>query len=263
MPMTKKPPSQINAKPSEDRRPTVFISYCREDKEHVDRLIAELNAAGYDCWIDRSSIKGGEEWAMAIADGIIKSDALIPVVTAQSLCHRWVKLEILFARKFQKPIIPWVLEDVNQQKESFLLTDCQWITLFDNDPSVAFSRLLEALPSPSLQEVKDANPRDARRRLEKVYLERLGLEELVATEKYTPMSGASERKIQPAEMRAVFELLPMSSKARQAEQERRRFENAVEEILKLRRTVLLGEPGGGKTTTIWKLAAELVAEALK
>lgn len=261
MPMTEKPPSQINTKPGEDRRPTVFIRYCREDKEHVDRLIAELNAADYDCWIDTSSIKGGEEWAMAIADGIIKSDALVPVVTAKSLCHKWVKREILFAQKIQKPIIPWVLEDVNQQKESFLLTDCQWVTLFDRDYAVAVSRLLEALPSPTV-EVKDTDPRQTQRRLELNYLERLGLEELVATEKYTPMSGASERKVQIAEMRAVFELLPMS-KARQEQQERRRFENAVEGILKLRRAVLLGEPGGGKTTTIWKLAAELVAEALQ
>ena len=247
--------------PREERRPTVFISYCREDKEHVDRLIADLKAAGYDCWIDTSSIKGGEEWAMAIADGIIKSDALVPVVTAKSLCHKWVKREILFAQKIQKPIIPWVLEDVHQQKESFLLTDYQWIMLFDCHPAVAFSRLLEALPSPDLQ-MNDSNPRDSQRRVEMVYLERLGLEELVATERYTPMSGASERKVQPAEMRSIFELLPMS-KERQAQQERRRFENAVEEILKIRRAVLLGEAGGGKTTTIWKLAADLVHTALQ
>jgi formylglycine-generating enzyme required for sulfatase activity len=36
----------------------------------------------------------------------------------------------------------------------------------------------------------------------------------------------------------------------------------VAEIRDIRRAVLLGEPGGGKTTTLWKLAAELVAEAL-
>ena len=256
--MNRNPLLQTSA---DSRRPTAFISYCRDDKEHVDQLIADLNAAGYDCWIDRSSIKGGEEWAMAIADGIIKADALVPVVTEQSLRHKWVKREILFAQKIQKPIIPWVLEDVNQQKESFLLTDCQWVTVFDRDYSIAFSRLLEALPSPSQQPENDADPRQIQRRLEMFYLERLGLEELVATERYTPMSGASERKVQPAEMRAVFELLPM--KARQVEQERRRFENAVEEILKLRRAVLLGEPGGGKTTTIWKLAAELVQTALQ
>lgn len=256
--MTRTAQQSHSATRPEDR-PSVFISYCREDKEHVDRLIADLTAAGFDCWIDTSSIKGGEEWVMAIADGIIKSDALVPVITAQSLCHKWVKREIVFAEKFQKPIIPWVLEDVARQKESFLVTDYQWVTLFDRDYPLALSRLLDALPSKKQAPAKDG---DTRRRRELVYLERLGLEELIATERYTPMAGASERKVQPVEMRAVFELLPMS-KARQVEQERRRFENAVEEILKLRRAVLLGEPGGGKTTTIWKLAAELADAALK
>ena len=256
--MTRTAQQSHSATRPEDR-PSVFISYCRDDKKHVDQLIADLTAAGFDCWIDTSSIKGGEEWVMAIADGIIKSDALVPVITAQSLGHKWVKREIVFAEKFQKPIIPWVLEDVAKQKESLLVTDYQWVTLFDRDYPLALSRLLDALPSKKQPPAKDG---DTRRRLELIYLERLGLEELIATERYTPMAGASERKVQPVEMRAVFELMTFG-KNREAQPERRRFENAVEEILKLRRAVLLGEPGGGKTTTIWKLAAELADAALK
>ena len=106
------------------------------------------------------------------------------------------------------------------------------------------------------------SPRTVPRTLELGYLERLKLEELLNTEKYTPLGGSSQQQVRRAEMRAVFELLPMRGREHQALHERRRFENAVEEIRRMRRAVLLGEPGGGKTTTIWKLAAELVADAV-
>ena len=42
----------------------------------------------------------------------------------------------------------------------------------------------------------------------------------------------------------------------------RRFEDAVPELKQIRRAVLLGEPGAGKTTTLYKLAADLIDSAL-
>jgi formylglycine-generating enzyme required for sulfatase activity len=119
----------------------------------------------------------------------------------------------------------------------------------------------EAAPEIPGQLISFNRPHASARKLELAYLERLRLEELLNTEKYTPMAGRSEQKPSRAEMRAVFELLPMG-RERELRHEPRRFENAVEEIRRLRRAVLLGEPGGGKTTTLWKLAAELAAGAL-
>src|SRR5262249_1558236 len=65
-----------------------------------------------------------------------------------------------------------------------------------------------------------------------------------------------------AEMKTVFELLPIG-KDPHAQREPKKFEDAVAEIHRIRRAVLLGEPGGGKTTTIWKLAAGLVVDAIQ
>lgn len=45
--------------------------------------------------------------------------------------------------------------------------------------------------------------------MELAYLNRLRLEDLLNTEKYTPMGGSSEQRPQHVEMRAVFELLPI------------------------------------------------------
>lgn len=238
-------PTQTNSKP------TLFISYCRGDKEHARKLMADLDAAGHSCWIDTASIPTGEEWARSIAEGISASYALIPVITSDSLESRWVHREILWAQQQGKPIFPWVLQNVLQHAGFFPLVDCQGVKLFELGYDAALRKLLASLPAPSLRVTLDA---------EQAYLERLQWEELVNTDKYTPMGGASQQQRSRAEMRAVFELLPMGRGGLRGEP--RRFENAVAEIRELRRAVLLGEPGGGKTTTIWKLAADLVAGAL-
>lgn len=272
-------PLQTIATPRDERRPTVFISYFHGDTNFANRFIEDLRAAGHACWIDTSAIKGGDEWIMTIAEGIINSYAFVVIVTREALQSRWVQDEILWARKKNKRIVPLILEDVLNETRYFPLASYQGVTLFDSDYDTGLPKLLGSLPSPGWPilpefEAQDTvpeipvtsvslnRPRNAPRKRELSYLERLRLEELLNTEKYTPMAGTSQQKIHRAEMRTVFELLPMS-KERQESRERRRFENAVEEILRIRHAVLLGEPGGGKTTTIWKLAADLADAALQ
>ncbi|MGH6629542.1 MAG: TIR domain-containing protein, partial [Burkholderiales bacterium] len=151
-------PLQTLATPREDRQPTVFISYARADQELADRLIAGLSAAGHACWVDTSAIKGGDEWAMTIADGILNSYALVPIVTSGSLRSKWVWKEILWAEQRKKRIVPWIPEDVLNQKEFFPLVDCQGVTLFDCDYAAAFHKLLRSLPNPALSHSEDAEP---------------------------------------------------------------------------------------------------------
>jgi formylglycine-generating enzyme required for sulfatase activity len=250
--MASNPPAQDSATP----RPTVFVSYAHQDADFANRLIANLDTAGRACWIDTSSIKGGDEWMITIAEGISDSYAFIVIVTRSALESRWVRDEILWARNESKPIIPLIREDVFRDKRFFLLNSYQGVTLLDGNYDAALPKLLRSLPTPTFPAAGIDQPR----KVELAYLNRLRFEELLNAEKYTPMGGSSEQRLSRVEMRAVFELLRMS-KDRRLHTEPKRFENAVEEIRRIRRAVLLGEPGGGKTTTIWKLAAELVAEA--
>lgn len=264
-------PVQTIATPRDERRPTVFISYYHGDADFANQLIADLSAAGHACWIDTSAIKGGDEWVLTIAEGIINSYGLVVIVTFEALQSKWVQKEILWAQQKKKRIVPVILENVLNEMRFFPLVDCQGVTLFDSDYVTALPKLLRSLPPFVLPDVEISEaqsgasrhrPGAVPRKLELAYLERLKLEELLSTEKYTPMGGSSQQRQHRAEMRAVFELLPMG-KERMVQQETRRFENAVEEIHRIRRAVLLGEPGGGKTTTIWKLAADLVEAALQ
>jgi TIR domain len=66
-------------------RPTVFLSYAHEDAAFAQQLIADLDAAGHACWIDTSSLKGGDEWMIAIAEGISASYASLVLVTQRAL----------------------------------------------------------------------------------------------------------------------------------------------------------------------------------
>jgi hypothetical protein len=265
---------QTIATPREQRQPTVFLSYAYTDRAFAERLQDDLTAAGHACWIDTSSLKSGDEWLVTIAEGILNSYAMVVIVTAASLQSRWVRDEILWARQKNKLIIPVLLADVGDEPHFFPLAGYQAVNFVQRDHVAALSELLRALPSPHLPESAVAAepdtaasslptlaPRSVPRTVELAYLERLRLEELLKTEKYTPLAGSSLQQARRAEMRAVFELLPMRREAH-APGEHRRFENAVAEMRRLRRAVLLGEPGGGKTTTIWKLAAELVNEAV-
>ncbi len=255
--MNRNPLLQTIDTPREERRPSVFVSYAHQDADFANRLIADLDDAGHACWIDTSDIKGGDEWMITIAEGITDSYAFVVIVTQKALDSRWVRDEILWARNENKQIIPVILENVFRDKRFFLLNSYQGVTLFNGDYDAALPKILRALPTPTAPETETDWPRKA----EIAYLNRLRLEELLNSDKYTPLAGSSQHRSKRAEMRAVFELMKLR-KDREAIQETRRFENAVEEILEIRRAVLLGEPGGGKTTTIWKLASELVADAM-
>ena len=99
---------------------------------------------------------------------------------------------------------------------------------------------------------------DATRQKELAYLDKLEQEGIEDRTKYTPLGG---RATQIPSIRDEFDLRPCEkidvgcATGRQLEP--RRFDDAVGEILKLNRAVVLGEPGAGKTTTLWKLVGDL------
>lgn len=250
--------------PNAERSPTVFISYSHDDKAYAERLIRDLQSAGHAIWIDVSRLKGGDQWIRAISEGIINSYAFVVLATHRALASQWVRDEITWAKLRGKPIIPVLLEDVVDNNDFFALASYQGVKFHDAEYSTAFRALLTSLPAPAVPgDLPIQPPKLTRRTLELQYLDRLRFEVLLNTERYTPLSGISQRRSEPSTgvpfilMRPEYALL-----GREPAQEIRRFDNAVEELLALRQAVVLGEPGAGKTTTLWKLARELVDAAI-
>jgi formylglycine-generating enzyme required for sulfatase activity len=280
-------PLQTIATPASERTPTVFISYSHTDKPFAERLIADLQAAGHACWIDTVKIKGGEEWIKSITDGINNSYAFVSLLSPDANDSTWVRREFLWAEYRKKPIFSVWVRDC---EIPIYVIERQVINAHLNYDA-GLRALLLVLPAPSIvseaaeEQTKEAfaapepveeilrgaepeptaTPKKHRRALELEYLDRLRFEEFNA-EQYTNLSGESQIAGKPAEpgfkplvMRQEFELTHW---AREAQPETRRFEDAVSEILAIRRAVVLGEPGAGKTTTLWKLAKDLFEKAL-
>jgi formylglycine-generating enzyme required for sulfatase activity len=107
---------------------------------------------------------------------------------------------------------------------------------------------------------------EAGRNLHHRYLHWLREEWIKNELKYTELSGRTQRR---AELRNLFRRVPGEKTgigkrfAPEVRPERLEpFDDAVAEIRTLRRAVLLGDPGSGKSTTLWKLAEQLCDAAL-
>lgn len=77
----------------------VFISYSTEDQEFAERLHADLQAKGVQCWFAPEDIQGGKKIHEQIDQAIRGHDKLLLVLSEHSMASEWVKTEIYKARQ--------------------------------------------------------------------------------------------------------------------------------------------------------------------
>ena len=71
----------------------IFVSYAHQDKQMVDVIVDRLTLAGHEIWIDHLRLRPGDNISRKIEDGIETSDAVLVVVSANSLSSKWVQQE--------------------------------------------------------------------------------------------------------------------------------------------------------------------------
>lgn len=124
----------------------VFISYAREDKEFVDRLVRDLEAEKFDVWIDRDDIRAGEGWVGAISKAIGDCAAFIIVMSSYSVNSKTVERELFLADQYDKHILPlFVQTSVLSPNLKLLLGARQWIDFEGGDYARATRMVLDAL----------------------------------------------------------------------------------------------------------------------
>ncbi len=91
-------------------QPYVFISYshAQPDAEYVDRLAAELTAAGVPVWYDRH-FGSGDRWDSELRARVDACAALVVVMSAAAEASPWVQLEVGRARHRRRPVHPILL----------------------------------------------------------------------------------------------------------------------------------------------------------
>ncbi len=126
--------------------PDIFISYAREDMDFVQRLVTALTADGRDVWVDFEDIPFASDWWEEIQTGIDASEALVLVISPDSITSRYCNLEVNYAVKNNKRLIPVVFREPGNAQPPQEIAALNWI--FFKDPeafNAALSQLLETV----------------------------------------------------------------------------------------------------------------------
>jgi formylglycine-generating enzyme required for sulfatase activity len=252
----------------------IFLSYSRHDMEEALKIRRALEEAGHIVWQDLTAIKGGAEWIKAIEEGVERGYALVTVVSESSQKSEWVQIEYLHAKRRSKPIIP-IKIDASEIPTMMLATN---VIHGHPDLEGGVKQLLEALPAPPPEGVEIERP-TGRRELEMRYLDRLLLEHSVWQEVYTPMAGVGqmrveeERKAAGVKMRTAPTTIDVgylgqklagcgNGGGQPPRTEEKHYEaDIIPAVEEMRRLVILGDPGAGKTTTLWKILSDYATAA--
>ncbi len=130
----------------------VFISYADTDREVAQRVTQSLKADGLSVWSDEDEVFPGDNWAAKVAQGVEEADAIVALLTPESLHSRSVRSDINYAlgkKALKDKLIPvWLGGEDSAQQESFpwILRHLPMIQLLDNEQDeVGFKRIADAL----------------------------------------------------------------------------------------------------------------------
>ena len=86
----------------------VFVSYSRRDLAFVEPLVAALELAGFEAYLDRKDIAAAEEWQARLGNLILAADTIVFVLSPDSIASRICAWEVAEAERLSKRIVPVV-----------------------------------------------------------------------------------------------------------------------------------------------------------
>lgn len=139
----------------------IFVSYCRQDFDQVNKLYHMLKGAGYRPWLDKYDILAGRLWEDEIKKAVKECDFFLACISEHSVDRRGViQKEIKFALdRWQEKLpgdiylIPIRLADVELPES---LNKIQWVDLHAEDGFHKLKRSLESQGFPGFN--KPATP---------------------------------------------------------------------------------------------------------
>ncbi|GAB4160640.1 MAG: hypothetical protein Fur0021_32850 [Candidatus Promineifilaceae bacterium] len=256
----------------DERQPVLFLSYADADAPVAAQLQVDLAALGHACWTERAPQKGDDAWQAATAAGLGRAYAVLLLLGSQTGDDPWQRVEYLAALDRQKPVIPIQVRPDVPLPAYWVGVGLASVTVYTKSDAASLEMLRRCLPPPPppgrhtwIDQTDALRPRLA----ELLYMDRLKLAELQHVAQYTPLSGhsaiqrtaAGRLRLSPVVARQEYAYTSWQWE-QECPVETRRFADAVAELQTIRRAVLLGDPGSGKTTTLYKLAADLIDAAL-
>lgn len=89
----------------------IFISYSRQNSDFVSKLIRLLSHASIKVWHDRDKIIGGDPWDKSVQEAIEQADAMILVLSKDSMASDIVRAEYTYALDHNTKVIPIKIEE--------------------------------------------------------------------------------------------------------------------------------------------------------
>jgi hypothetical protein len=123
-------------------RPRIFLSYSRKDAQYASQLQHELRNEDLHAWRDETNIPGSSKWASVIEAAIERMDALVIVVTHESVASEWVERECAGFLSKGKPVIPYIADETMKSNLPTYLSSIQYI---DGTVTQGFSALVKQL----------------------------------------------------------------------------------------------------------------------
>ncbi|HTV10537.1 MAG TPA: toll/interleukin-1 receptor domain-containing protein [Acidimicrobiales bacterium] len=130
----------------------VFISYARKtETAFVDRLQDALSAKHFTCWVDREGIFPSSPWRAEIEQAILEADALVFVISPESVESTYCRQELDRALGLGKRLIPVLARDVPDDQIPPALAALQFISFTESATAGAdgyerqLAELIEAL----------------------------------------------------------------------------------------------------------------------
>lgn len=126
---------------------SVFISYSRRDEEFARRLAGALSDHGFQVWIDIEDIPAGMKWSRAIQQGLDDANAMVVLISPDSMASTNVEDEWQYFLDQRKPVIPVL---VRPAKVHFQLSRIQYVDLVNQPADAGFKQLVGVLLSKGL-----------------------------------------------------------------------------------------------------------------
>lgn len=192
----------------------IFISYSRKDSKAVDNIAARLQRDGFDVWLDREDIRGGELWREAIVKAVDHAYAFVLMLSPDSAASENVRKEVDLAEGAGRALLPLLLAPVQPPARlRYQLAGIQWIEYY-REPEAKYAELAEALQIHRRESASEEKPdvREVELVIGKINLAKFGPEQqekllnFVAEITDTPRAEISIAKMAPGSVHAFLNM---------------------------------------------------------
>jgi formylglycine-generating enzyme required for sulfatase activity len=130
----------VDASAAEQIRLKVFISYSRKDGEFAQELLAGLQAAGFEPYLDKHDVAPGEAWEARLGRLIEAADSVVFVISPDAVASKRCAWEVERTEALKKRLLPIVLRGVEEAQVPQSLRQLNYI--FFDRPNAFGSSLL-------------------------------------------------------------------------------------------------------------------------